>query len=320
MTASFRRRLPLLALVALVAPIALCALAPLEAHARPSATAVVHPRPGVTPAAADAMPFHLVRERRSPEGERLSAPTPRKPTCIGLDDKFPGSMTIRSRGRTLQIDLEGRGGNEVVVRERGRLLWRRDVGSTGGALATKACSATDWGVLVAGHYRHGDDVYNLFTGRKLGPGDVVAYAPDLSWGLVLPQIGWASSCYQVSRAFRVPFDGSRRPYALDTPPVPDLCNDQPHENIDAPVSAISPDGRLYAVASPVEIGLYRASDDRKIARYERPPFDAAQRRTPLTTRLAFSRSGHHLVLMRDQRAGSGPDDSTWFRIEQRSTR
>lgn len=284
----------------IAAAVALGALPARDAHAKP-------------------LPVRLVRLSKRPSGETPAPPT-RAPSCAGEEDGLPSSITVRSRGRTLRVSIEG---DTAAVYEGRRLLWRRHVGSAGGANATKACASDGWGVVIAGHYRHGYDVYDLFHGKMLGPGDVVAYAPDFTWGLVPPQLGWATdSCFPIARTFRVSFDGSRRPHALDTPPVRELCADpEPPAGRGTPTPplvAISPDGRHYAVASPVELALYRASDDRKIARFDHPRFDAGGGRR--LNRLTFSRSGRYLVLGRDESLGGPLEDTRWFRIAPRAPR
>lgn len=253
------------------------------------------------------------------------APAAAGPTCIGEDGE-PGTlskMTIQSHGRKLDIRFESLG--LVIVLEANKELWREHVGSAGGADATTACSHDGWGVLIAGHDRHGDDVFDLFTGKKLGPGDVRAYAPDLSFALAPPQFWWGSQCYRWSRTFRIPTDGTKRPYALATPPVPSewTCDGMPdggarRPEADPPTVAISPDSKRYAIASPHELAVYRASDDALVARYLRPPY-AGHERTEDITRLAFSAAGDGLVMSRD--AYSDEDDryvpaaSHWFTIE-----
>lgn len=223
-------------------------------------------RPRKVGASVEAFPFRITAVSQRPRGEVI-APSNASPICAGEEEGQPSQIRVKSQGRT--IELRSLGGGDIEVREGKRLLWKKFVGSAGGADATTACSHDGWGVVIAGHYRHGDDVFDLFTGKKTGPGDVRAYAPDLSYALVPPSTGWARDCLQMLRTFRVPLDGSKRPYALDTPPAPDICADgepKAGATTDAPSVGISADGALYAVASPVEIGLYRALDDEKVGR------------------------------------------------------
>lgn len=302
---------------AIVAALALSASPTRDAHARHERAAHTNHR------RAASLPSRLVRLTQPPEGEERAEST-RLPACAGMDEALPKEISVRTRGRTLTVSVRGGGGSDAAVHEGRRLLWQRFVGSAGGADATRACASDGWGVVVAGHYRHGDDVYDLFTGKKLGPGDVAAYAPDLSWALVPPQLGWVSdACLQMTRVFRVPLDGSRRPYALDMPPVWPMC-DEGEPGTPATVQrplpasvAISPDGQYYAIATRVELALYRASDDVKIARFDRPRFVTADFRR--LHRLAFSRSGRYLVLAFDERDGV-PDGETWYRIDRRARR
>lgn len=236
------------------------------------------------------------------------------------------SMTIHSRGRTLDVRFSRSETGVVTVSEGKDVLWREHVGSAGGATASTACSHDGWGVLVAGHYRHHDDVFDLFTGKKLGPGDVSAYAPDLSFALAPPQFSWASECYSWSRTFRIPTDGARRPFALATPPVPGewTCDATsgaaPRLESDRPTVAISPDSARYAIASPQELSVYRATDDALVARYLRPPY-AGLYRTDDVTKLTFSAAGDALLLSRDTygryRGEERPAESHWFTIEPR---
>lgn len=288
-----------------------------DAHAR-------HERAARTKhARAVSLPGRLVRLAKRPAGEERAEKT-RLPACAGMEEGLPKDISVRSRGRTLTVSVSGAGGSYAAVHEGRRLLWQRFVGSAGGADATRVCASDGWGVVVAGHYRHGDDVYDLFTGKKLGPGDVAAYAPDLSWALVPPQFSWASdSCLQMTRVFRVPLHGPRRPYALDMPPVWPMC-DETEPGTPAmgqrplPASvAISPDGQYYAIATRAELALYRASDDEKIARLDRPRFATIDFRR--LDRLSFSRSGRYLVLAFDERDGV-PDDEIWYRVDRRARR
>lgn len=214
----------------------------------------------------------------------------------------------------------------LEVREGKAVLWSENVGSAAGAYATGACSHDGWGVIIAGHYRHGDDVFNLFTGKKLGPGDVAVYAPDLSFALVPPAFWFGADCYRWSRTFRVPTDGSARPFPLATPPVPGdwTCDsvvkqsDQRPES-DRPSVAISSDSARYAIASPQELSVYRASDDKLVARYLRPPYRGADRADSME--LAFSANGDALVLSTeggvDGRGIKTPAAARWFTIERR---
>lgn len=264
----------------------------------------------------------LVSEKKAPKGEKIRFATS-SPDCVSEEDGAPeGSAAlqrvVRTRGRTLDLRLERAEGHRmgVGVYERGRRLWWRDIDAAGGASAASFCSHDGWGVVVAGHYRHGDDVYDLFTGKKRGPGDGVLYAPDLSYGLVVPRNGWATECPKISRSFRIPTDGKKRPYALDTIPVPD-CDAESSAEQDPPSAAISPDGKLYAIVSSRELALFRASDDEKVATVPKPyARDAAA-----DWSLDFSASGRYLVVTRDWSYGDGgerltPSVAHWYRIDR----
>jgi hypothetical protein len=271
-----------------------------------------------------AMAVELVLESSPPEGEPISMKRV-SPACVGQQDGDPSTMTVHTRDRSLEIRIEsegsGGGSGGVGVYEGRRRLWWKDVSSAGGPDSSGACSHDGWGVVLAGNGRHGDDVYDLFTGKKLGPGDVSAYAPDLSWALVPPSSGWASGCFQMSRTFRVLTDGSRRPYSLDTPPTPDCTED--NAGVDAPKVAISPNGKLYAVGSSKELGLYRASDDVKVARFAKPPYSDKDRPNNGTS-LDFSVTGRYLVLSRSWTYGDkgervAPTEAHWFRIRKKKS-
>ncbi|MFO0616170.1 MAG: hypothetical protein U0414_26490 [Polyangiaceae bacterium] len=274
----------------------------------------------------ETLPLRLVAEPRRPRDARR-AKRAAGPTCIGEEESAHASMTIESRGRTLDLALDGVG--NLAVREGSRLLWRRHVGSAGGAMASTACSSNGWGVVIAGHYRHGEDVFDLFSGKKLGPGGVAAYAPDLSYALAPPAFWFGGDCYSWSRTFRIPTDGSSRPYALATPPVPAAwtCNeaDEPKASAtppsDRPSVAISEDSARYAISTARELAVYRASDDVMIARYLRPPYKGYDRTTN-DTALAFATTGDALVLSRSVRGSyDGPTyaaEEHWFTLRARS--
>jgi hypothetical protein len=260
-----------------------------------------------------------------PAGEKLADKLP-WPACARegeSDETTVKEIRVRTSGRSFALRLEREfGGNPGVVGvyENGKRLWSKHVGSAGGGEASEICASDGWAVVVAGHYRHGNDVYDLLTGDKLGPGDITVYAPDLSYGLSPPSFGWGNDCYRWSRTFRVATDGSRRPYPIDTPPVPRPWTCESHEEFpnvlsDPPSAGIAPDGRTYAVASPVELGLYRAADDKQIARFDDPPYDYDARDIS-QTRVRFSSSGQYVVLKSERK----PRAEHWFRIERDATR
>jgi len=263
-----------------------------------------------------------------PRGEDFSEEPPVL-RCIDRQDGKSTAMSIRSGGHTLVVRFVepeyGGSGVEVGVFEGGRMLWHRNVGSAGGADADGACSHNDWAVLVAGHYRHGNDVYDLLTGTKLGPGDVSAWAPDASFGLVPPQFSWAGDFYRWSRTFRIDPHEANRPRALDTPPVPSEWIDGGAESDDRRVApdmpsvAISFDSSRYAIISPAELAVYRSSDDQAIAVLDSPRYETTQRNDPSVYRadaLRFSRSGTYLSFT--QRSTEDGDERTdWYAIEPR---
>lgn len=272
--------------------------------------------------AAPDLPLELVHVAKRPHGER-AARAERGPTCVGDADRAE-RVAIRSEGRSLSLRSEG-GGN-VAVYEGSKRLWVRKVGSADGTDVPKACAADGWGVVLAGDPRHGTDAYDLFTGKLLGPGDVAVFAPDLSFALVPPRFGWSLECYSWSRTFRVTTDGSRKPYALDTIPVPGpwTCESGTPDrerppNSDAPTVAISGDSTMYAIASAGELALFRAEDDALVATFDRPPYDDYQRRADVNT-LSFSQSGSYVVLSRRGTVspeGEHAAEEHWFRITQR---
>ncbi|MFO0554425.1 MAG: hypothetical protein U0271_38945 [Polyangiaceae bacterium] len=286
---------------ALVALMALVIASPaLDAVAKPKSKSQAAPK------RKRAMPYHLKALKKRPKGEKLAGTDP-SPSCSSEEDESDkGPFTIHFAKRTLSVDL-GPKINNMTVSEHGKPLWSKYIGSAGGVDASTVCVSQGWGVVIAGHYRHGYDVYDVLTGKKLGPGDVAVYSPDLSWALVPPSVQWATSSFQVSRTYRIMLDGSKPPYPLDTPPV---ARDEEHGHQDAPQVAISPDGKRYAIVSSKELALYSAKTDQKIARLARPAISDDQRDRNDTT-LSFSASGRYLVVEHEE-----PREAHWYRIDR----
>ena len=243
--------------------------------------------------------MQIVRMHQPPSDERVA--TQGRPTCVGDYRGARTAMTIRTRRRAIEVEIQA--DKAIAVRENGALLWRRDdIGSHRPVDGIQACSSDGWGVVVAGHFIEGHHVFDLFSGKRRGVGDVRAYAADLTFALVPPTPSYRDRAYRWSRTFRVLTDGSRRPYAIDTPAVPFEW-----PGWDRPTVAITGDSRRYAVVSPSELGVYRAADDVQVARMSAPPYTLAERLGEVETELHFSVSGEHLVLRRDTR-------EIWYRL------
>jgi hypothetical protein len=206
-------------------------------------------------------------------------------------DKDSEETTISLGKRRLSIELVQDGGDRKVHVTDGR----RELYDIAEGSPSFAYSWDGFHVLFAGN-SHEAYAYDLSNGKKLASIDDLVFSPDGTFALSPPPFE-ASGCANRSRVFRIPLDGSAKPYAIDTAPMKKevLCTEEgavPRGNFREYV-AISPKGHYYAVLSRDELGLYDSKNDSLLASYDAPPYDA---RDGGHNEISFATKGKYLVI------------------------
>lgn len=242
---------------------------------------------------------------RPPKGVAVAAAGP---SCTWFDESEP-SHAVDVDGHAIRLAWHEQA--LLVATEGKDKLWEVDLAHAG-PIASTFCVRPGWHVMLAGNGRSGFNAFDLRTGKKLVRTGEFVVAPNDRWAITLPARSWGMSCFEASRAFRVPLADATKPYSLDTPPRPwrSLCDTDEAERDPSPsfspAAAVSPASDFYAVVEEREIVLLRANDDVRVATVRRPRETAAG----YVTSFGFSSDGRYLVL----RTSGEVDVTEWYEI------
>ena len=229
----------------------------------------------------------------------LSDPLPAPTTWRSAPCCEPGtSSTVRDGNRTF---TQGGLDNTLVVEEGGEELWRSTFGLVAGGFVTVLLSPH--GTLVRREYsRGGVELFAAESGLLLANlGHGVQVAPNESFALDPPSFEGADPSFNRAEVLKHDLVPKRAPKAVVRLPLP----------VGSPVEdgrlssssfgvAIGPTSTLYAVSFPsTELGVYRSSDDTKLARFDNPLPGVPQ----------FSKSGCLIAV-----SGDGDEAPTVFRL------